>query len=152
MSQTAVESSPKSAKPANAPWVSPYLTVRDAAASLAFYEKAFGFHKRDAVTGPDGKIMHVEMTWKDTLIMFGPECPQSPSKSPASSGAPSPVNLYVYCEDVDAQYARATAAGAKGAMPPQDMFWGDRMCQVIDPDGHSWSFATHTGCTAPRPC
>jgi PhnB protein len=28
-------------------------------------------------------------------------------------------------------------------MPPQDMFWGDRMCNLLDPDGHSWSFATN---------
>jgi PhnB protein len=27
-------------------------------------------------------------------------------------------------------------------MPAQDMFWGDRYGQVVDPYGHNWSFAT----------
>ena len=31
----------------------------------------------------------------------------------------SPVGLYVYCDDVDALYARATAAKAKADGPPQ---------------------------------
>jgi PhnB protein len=30
-------------------------------------------------------------------------------------------------------------------VPPADMFWGDRMCSLTDPDGHTWNFATHTG-------
>jgi uncharacterized glyoxalase superfamily protein PhnB len=77
------------------------------------------------------------------VIMFGPECSASPSKAPATTGVPSPVSLYVYCNDVDALFARATAAGAKAEQPPQDMFWGDRFCRLQDPDGHSWYFATH---------
>jgi uncharacterized glyoxalase superfamily protein PhnB len=142
----------RTAKPAYMPWVSPCLTVCDVEKSLAFYQKAFGFQKREVYPGPDGKIMHAEVTWKDVVIMFGPECDQSPGKAPVSSGTRSPITLYLYCEDVDAQYARAIAAGARGEMPPQDMFWGDRICQVTDPDGYAWCFATHTGCTAPRPC
>lgn len=63
------------------------------------------------------------------------------------------MGLYVYVEDVDALFARATAAGAKGERPPQDMFYGDRVCQVIDPDGHSWSFGTNVADFDPtKPC
>jgi uncharacterized glyoxalase superfamily protein PhnB len=51
--------------------------------------------------------------------------------------------LYVYCDDVDKFFARATAAGAKVVAPPTDMFWGDRMCRISDPDGYEWSFATN---------
>jgi uncharacterized glyoxalase superfamily protein PhnB len=130
-------------RPAGFPWLSPYLTVTDADAAIAFYQRAFGFEKRMSIPGPDGKTGHVEMTWKDSVIMFGPECPHSPSKAPASLGVPSPVGLYLYCEDVDALYKRATAAGAKGVKPPEDMFYGDRVCQLTDPDGHTWWFATN---------
>ena len=49
----------------------------------------------------------------------------------------------LYVKDVDAVYARAVAAGATGVMPPMDMFWGDRYCQVEDPFGHVWAIATH---------
>jgi PhnB protein len=32
-------------------------------------------------------------------------------------------------------------AGATMVMAPHDAFWGDRYGQVVDPFGHSWSFA-----------
>jgi uncharacterized glyoxalase superfamily protein PhnB len=48
----------------------------------------------------------------------------------------------MYVENADAAYAKAVAAGAKPAMPPIDMFWGDRFGQVEDPYGHKWSIAT----------
>jgi PhnB protein len=133
-------------------WVSPYLTVRDANKSLEFYEKAFGFIKHMALADDKGKISHGEVKCNDVVIMFGPEGnPGNPAKAPANSGAASPVSLYIYCEDADAQFQRAVAAGAKGDIEPVDMFWGDRMCRVTDPDGHSWTFATHTGKTSPPP-
>jgi PhnB protein len=149
--------SQRPAKPANMSWMSPYLTVRDAAKAIEFYEAAFGFRTRDAVPGPDSRIMHAKMAWNDSVLMLGPEGPQCPSKAPATSGTPCPFTIYAYCEDVDALHRRATAAGAKSVIEPQDMFWGDRMCQLADPDGYLWCFATNVadeayktgGCTAP---
>lgn len=137
--------SKRPARPAGMPWLSPYLTVRDAGAALDFYHRAFGFEKRgDGMTGPDGRIQHAEMAWHDAVIMVGPECTyESNIKAPVTSGVASPVNLYLYCDDVDALFARATKAGAKAVSAPQNMFWGDRMCKVADPDGHQWSFATN---------
>jgi PhnB protein len=71
------------------------------------------------------------------------------TRAPATSGTPSPVTMYVYCPDVDALYDRATGAGATGLVAPNDTFWGDRMCRLADPDGHSWCFATsRAGCAA----
>lgn len=134
--------SKRPARPAGTPWLSPYLVVKDADAALDFYQRAFGFEKRCAIPGPNGKTGHAEMVWQEALIMFGPEGACN-AKSPATSGIDSPVNLYAYCDDVDALYARATKAGAKSVLPPQEMFWGDRMCKLLDPDGHSWSFATN---------
>jgi uncharacterized glyoxalase superfamily protein PhnB len=97
-----------SGKPCGMPWVSPYLTVMDAGASLAFYEAAFGFTTRFAKTGPDGSIMHAEMAWHDGVIMFGPEgLGGGECRSPATLGISSPVSLYVYCEDVDVQAHRS---------------------------------------------
>jgi PhnB protein len=51
----------------------------------------------------------------------------------------------VYCDDVDALCKRAEAAGATVESPPADMFWGDRTCTLVDPDGYKWCFGTHTG-------
>jgi uncharacterized glyoxalase superfamily protein PhnB len=30
-----------------------------------------------------------------------------------------------------------------GQTPPTDMFYGDRNCSVVDPDGHLWYFSTN---------
>ena len=61
------------AKPANMPWMLPALTVKDADAAVAFYQKAFGFDKRFSMPGPDGRTMHAEVSWHDGVIMLGPE-------------------------------------------------------------------------------
>ncbi len=37
---------------------------------------------------------------------------------------------------VDAEYARAVAAGATPVYPPTDEPWGQRTCYVADPDGN----------------
>jgi PhnB protein len=131
------------AKPANMPWMLPALTVKDADASVAFYEKAFGFEKRFSMPGPDGRTFHAELGWRDTAFMIGLENDAGPCKSPATLGIRPSSSLYVYCDDVDALFQRATAAGAAVDMPPQDQFWGDRMCSVIDRDGYIWCFATN---------
>jgi len=136
----------RSGRPANMPWITPYLTVKDVAASLDFYEAAFGFERQEAHNGPDGAITHARMTWRDGSIMMGPDGAYGgTSKASGTSGVESPVSLYVYCDDVDALAERAAAAGATVKFAPMDTFWGDRCCMIVDLDGHSWNFATHTG-------
>ncbi|HWG44450.1 MAG TPA: VOC family protein [Gemmataceae bacterium] len=137
--------SKRPAKLQGTPWLSPYLTVKDADAAIDFYQRAFGFEKRFAMPGPDGKTGHVEMVWREAMIMFGPEHTKDECayKAPVTTGVASPVGLYVYCEDVDALYARAVAAGAKVVSAPVDQFYGDRQCTLEDPDGHRWFFATN---------
>src|SRR5579884_3082123 len=138
--------SKRPAKQQGYPWLIPYLIVKDTDAALAFYQQAFGFEKHMSMPGPNGRTMHAEMNWHDAMIMFGTPAAEStdwPSKPPATSGVASPIVPYLYCENVDAVYSRATAAGAKGIKPPQDMFYGDRVCTLEDPDGYWWSFATN---------
>ncbi|HKY63936.1 MAG TPA: VOC family protein [bacterium] len=132
-------------RPEGTAWINPYLTCRSVEAALDFYERAFGFRKIDAVPGPDGKIMHATMGWKDGVLMMCPESDMNPMKAPVTSGALPPFTLYVYCEDVDKLCAQAKSAGAKIQSEPQDMFWGDRTCNLIDPEGYYWWFATNVG-------
>ncbi|HEV3430621.1 MAG TPA: VOC family protein [Paraburkholderia sp.] len=131
-------------RPAGVPWLTPYLTVRDARAAIAFFEAAFGFAVRDSMED-DGAVMHVEMTYHDQLIvMFAPEGAfGSTARTPKSSDAIAPQSFYLYVDDVDAVYARALAAGAKSLSEPQDQFWGDRFAQVEDLDGYRWALARH---------
>ncbi len=39
--------------------------------------------------------------------------------------------------EVDATYARMTAAGHTGHVPPWDAVWGQRYATLLDPDGNS---------------
>jgi PhnB protein len=124
----------------------PYLTVKDADKSAEFYEKAFGFTlSSQPARDEQGKIQHAEMKFgKGVSIMFAPEGAWgSPRKTPNSLGIMPSLSLYIYCHDVDALYKKAVANGAKSLMEPNDGFWGDRFCTLLDPDGHEWMFATN---------
>ncbi len=133
-------------KPAGAPWIIPYLCVRSSEEAIDFYQRAFGFNLRNSMPNKEGKVIHAEMGWEEGVIMFSPEGSYgSTMRTPEHSGVSSPIVLYVYCEDVDALCRRAKEAGAKILNEPGDMFWGDRICQIQDPDNYQWTFATRVG-------
>lgn len=122
--------------------VTPSLVIRGAAEAIAFYEKAFGAELRYRFDMPDGKVGHAELRIGDSPVMLGEEAPSWDALSPAALNG-SPVNIWLYVEDVDALYDRAVKAGAKATMPVADQFWGDRIGGLIDPFGHRWVLATH---------
>jgi PhnB protein len=122
--------------------VTPYLIVDGAADAISFYKKAFNASERMSFSMPDGKIGHAELEIGNSLIMLADEFPDMGFKGPKAFGGAA-VGMHVYVEDVDAVFKAAIAAGATETMPPKDQFYGDRMCQVIDPFGHKWSIATH---------
>jgi len=122
--------------------LTPFLTVKDVDQAVTFYEKAFGFTKKFAMPGPEGKTVHAEMLHGGCTIMLGGESLQCGTKAPASS-EPVACSLYLYVEDVDRFFQHATTNGAKVKQPCTDMFWGDRLCSLTDPFGHHWSFGTH---------
>lgn len=129
--------------------VTPYLVVRDAAAAIAFYAKAFGAEELFRMPGPGGVVMHAELKLGDSIVMLGEESPQMGTSAPQTIGG-SPVSLMVYLNDVDASFARAAQAGCTVEMPPTDMFWGDRYGKLQDPFGHHWSLATHQEDVSPE--
>ncbi len=122
--------------------VTPHLIVKDAARAIDFYKRAFGATERGRMAGPDGKIMHAEVTIGDSIVMLADEQPQCTARSPQSIGGTS-VHLYVYVQDADAVFNQAVAAGARVERPVADQFYGDRSGMLIDPFGHSWGIATH---------
>ncbi len=123
--------------------ITPGLTVKDAKGAMEFYKKAFGAEEKDVCFGPDGKsIMHAELKIGDSMIMLNDEFPQMGCLGPKSIGG-TPVSLFLYVDNVDSWFERATKAGATVTMPVSDMFWGDRFGQLEDPYGHKWGIATH---------
>ena len=131
----------KSPLPAGYHSVTPALVVRDAAAAIDFYKRAFGAEEVDRMLGPDGSIMHAEIKIGDSLIMLGEENEQWGTRSPQSLGGVH-SSLHIYVEDADASVDRAIKAGASMRYPMEDAFWGDRYGKVTDPFGHEWGIAT----------
>jgi len=123
--------------------VTAMLTVTDVKAAAAFYQKAFGFAKRGIMNGPDGKAVHAELTLRGTTLMLGPEMPHMGSRSAKNAGG-SPTTLYLLTENADTVVAKAVKLGATAKGPVMDMFWGDRVGTVVDPEGYAWMVATHT--------
>jgi PhnB protein len=134
------------AVPAQYGSATPHLIVSPCSEALDFYVKAFGAKVLGKMPGPGGVMMHAEMKIGDSIVMLADEQPampgQSSRKTPKNAGATT-GGVMLYVKDVDAVFERAVAAGATAAMPPQDMFWGDRYGQIEDPYGHVWAVATH---------
>jgi PhnB protein len=122
--------------------VTPSLMVTGAPKAIEFYTKAFGGQEKSRFAGPDGSIMHAEMQIGDSMIMLGEEMPGKGGPGPKALGG-TPVTLFIYQDNVDAAWKRATDAGAKVLMPMADQFWGDRGGCLEDPFGHHWWLVQH---------
>jgi PhnB protein len=122
--------------------VTPYLTVRGAAAAIGFYEEAFGAREIFRWADPDGRIRHAEVVIGDSPIMLTDEAPEFGMRDPQSLGG-SPVHIFLYVDDADAVFDRAISAGATELMPVEDSSDGDRSGGVTDPFGHVWYIGTH---------
>ena len=130
--------------------VTPIFVFKDSRKAIEFYKQAFAAQERFMMPGPDGKgVMHAEVRIGSSIIMMSDENPQQPCKSAETMGG-TPVNFYLYVENVDAAFAKAVDAGATAQMPVQEMFWGDRVGSVRDPFGYTWMLATHTRDLTPK--
>ena len=129
--------------------VTPHLVCAGAADAIAFYKKAFNAVEVSRLPGRQGKLMHAAIRIGDSIVMLVDEMPEWGSLGPKALKG-SPVTIHLYVEDVDAFVTRAVGAGAKITMPLDDMFWGDRYCQLEDPFGHRWSVATHVRDVSPE--
>jgi PhnB protein len=122
--------------------ITPYLMVRNAAAAIDFYKKAFNAVELMRFPGPGGKIMHAEVKIGDSPVMLADEMPEEGHVGPQTLGGVG-VSMMLYVEDVDTRFAQAIAAGATVKRPVQDQFYGDRTGTLVDPFGHVWSIGTH---------
>ena len=130
--------------------VTPYLAVKDAAQAIDFYKRAFGAQEVARMPGPGGKgVMHAEIKIGDSHVMLSDEFPGAGTSSPQSLGGTT-CQLFLYVPNVDSAFQQAISAGAKSAMAPTDMFWGDRYGKLSDPFGHQWGLATHKEDVSPQ--
>ena len=128
--------------PEDYPRVSPYLSVKGAAAAIDFYTEVLGAEERVRMPGPNDTVGHAELYFGDSVIMLSDENPEFGNVSPKTIGG-SPVVLSIYVEDVDAVYEKALEKGATVISKVEDQFYGDRSGQFEDPFGHKWNVSSH---------
>src|SRR3954451_23023959 len=113
------------------------LYVRDVAASLEFYERAFGQKRR--LLHESGQYAELE-TGSTTLAFASRELAADNLPEGASATADDvPPTVFEVCfvsDDVEGDHARAVEAGAHTVSRPQEKPWGQRVAYVRDLDGN----------------
>jgi PhnB protein len=125
--------------------VTPYLTIKDGAASaaVAFYVRAFGATEVFRHPADDGKrLLHAHLLINGASVMLSDDFPEYRDGLPA--GDPSGVTLHLQVADADVVWNQALAAGAVEVLALADQFWGDRYGKIRDPFGHGWSIASRS--------
>ena len=126
----------------------PHLVVRNAAEALSFYQDAFAATILYRSPSPSGVGEHIHLRLWDSLVQLSTEEPAQTSLRVEGALLASPETLsgstcvfQIGVPNVDAAYKRAIDHGASPALPPTDMFWGDRYGWIRDPFGHVWALS-----------
>jgi PhnB protein len=117
--------------------VTPSITVDGCAEAIETWKKAFGAEELARAPDPTGKkIWHAALRIGDSTIFTNDAAPEMGNLA-------WKTRLWLYFDNVDSAFKRATGAGLTATMPPSDMFWGDRMGVVSDRWGNQWTLAQH---------
>ena len=147
----AAETSTVSPIPGRLHTVTPRLVVRDGAAAIAFYARAFGAEELgDRFTGPGGELVHAEIQIGDSVVMITEDAADGPVRSPERLGGMVSCVMSLYWEDVDAAWERAVSAGAEVVYPLEDQFYGERGGRLRDPFGQQWMMSQHIEDVSPE--
>jgi PhnB protein len=119
-----------------------HLVCRDAGRAADWYVRALGAEEHGRVPVSGGRFMQIELRFGDSTVMIADEFPDMGVVSPLSVGGVYST-LGIESDDVEALWQRALQAGAEVFRPLEDMFWGDRHGEIIDPFGHKWALTQH---------
>jgi PhnB protein len=120
--------------------VTPILNLKDASAAVEFLRQAFGAEVVRRFDSPDGTLGHAALRIGSSAV-FVEEAVKNP---------PTVSSFLLFFEDVDAAWARATAAGAAVQVPLANQFWGARWGLVRDRWGNAWGLATEVEDVSPE--
>jgi uncharacterized glyoxalase superfamily protein PhnB len=108
--------------------VIPELGYDDVATAAAWLCEAFGFRERLRIA--DHRI---QLTFEDASVVA--------TDGGAAGSGRRDRSVMVRVDDVDAHFARASAAGARILRPPETHPFGERQYTAEDPGGHAWTFS-----------
>lgn len=124
------------------PVIYPVLVYDNAAAAIEWLVRVFGFTRRMAASGPDGVVVHAELSLESGVIMLANANPERGWLSPRQLAGVNQM-ICVYVADPDAHHARAQAAGAEVILPLTTKDYGARDYTCRDLEGHVWTFGTY---------
>jgi|SRR5215469_1821470 len=115
------------------------LYVKDVAASLAFYERAFGISRR--FFHEDNGNAYGELETGATRLAFASlqmakEHLKQEVVAASLNHAPLAFEVALATPDVSALFDRAVEAGATAVQEPAQKPWGQTVAYLRDPDGH----------------
>jgi PhnB protein len=116
--------------------VVPHIYVDGAADGIAFYKRAFGAEELFRIDGPDGRILHAELSICGSVVMIGD--PDNKLYAEPRTVGHTTAGLHVFVDDNAAVLRRAVEAGAEQVQAPTEMFYGANSASVRDPFGHVW--------------
>jgi lactoylglutathione lyase len=122
------------------------LYVRDVAASVELYERAFGQRRRFVHESGD----YAELdTGPTTLSLASHDLAESnlpgAFRRPEGKATGTPFEVCFVTEDVAAAYDRAVREGAEPVTAPQTRPWGQDVAYVRDVDGNLVELASPAG-------
>ncbi|KRA39001.1 MULTISPECIES: VOC family protein [unclassified Nocardioides] len=110
------------------------LNVPDVATSASFAIDHFGFTEAMAADG-FVSLEHPSAGVNVIFLRTGLETFRPPE---VAGSAGQGLLLVFVVEDLDEQFARIAAAGARVVTPPETEPWGERYCQFADGNGLVW--------------
>jgi uncharacterized glyoxalase superfamily protein PhnB len=117
--------------------ITPQLAIDGCDKAIDWFKKAFGAELLSRAPDPSGKkVWHASMKIGSSVFFVNDVFPEM-------GGGVQTASLWLYTENVDQAWKRAVDAGGKVTMPIGDMFWGDRLGQIVDPFGNKWNLAQH---------
>jgi lactoylglutathione lyase len=111
----------------------PNLFTRDIDAALAFYRDQLGFAESYRVPTA-GRPEHVVLRLGDSLLALSTPGPAAVAGLDPTTG--NPLELVIWCDDVDAETTRLRATGTTVVVEPYDHLAGHRRAYLADPDGN----------------
>lgn len=115
--------------------ISPFLSVRNGKAAVAFYQKAFGATELFHLESPDGAVVS-QLSVDGATFWLSDESPEHGNFSPETLKGGT-VRMVFVVENPDSAFDRAVKAGARVVHPMANEY-GWRLGRVVDPFGHHW--------------
>lgn len=111
--------------------VTPWLVSSSSAGLIDFMQAAFGAQEvaGSRLTNPAGVIIHVVVRLGDAMLQLFDS---------RSGWGPTPSLLNLYVEDVVQTCQRAVALGATSVTEVTELWYGEKVCRVLDPFGNLW--------------